>query len=97
MSQEGGSDLSGAVRETVSELKERVREIERRVRDMETTGMDRINKSIYALENQVSNFRTADTVRKERWSMLLNFVVQLVWVVMAAYVLSKLDIDMGPL
>lgn len=64
---------------------------------METTGMDRINKSIYALENQVSNFRTADTIRKERWGMLLNFVVQLVWVVMAAYLLGKLDIDMGPL
>lgn len=64
---------------------------------METNGMDRINRSIYALENQVSNFRTADTIRKERWGMLLNFVVQLVWVVMAAYVLGKLDIDMGPL
>lgn len=64
---------------------------------METTGMDRINRSIYALEHQVSNFRTADTIRKERWGMLLNFVVQLVWVVMAAYVLGKLDIDMGPL
>lgn len=97
MPQERGFDSSGMTRESVSELKECFKELERRVREIETNGMDRINKSIYALENQVSNFRTADTIRKERWSMLLNFVVQLVWVVMAAYVLSKLDIDMGPL
>lgn len=85
------------MRESVSEIKDRIRDLERRTRDLETTAMDRINRSIYALENHVSNFKTADTIRKERWGILLNFVVQLVWVVMAAYVLSKLDIDMGPL
>lgn len=97
MPQERGSDQSVAMRESVSELKECVKELERRVREIETNGMDRLNKSIYALENHISNFRTADTVRKEKWNMLLNFLVQLVWVVMAAYVLTKLDIDMGPL
>ena len=85
------------MRESVSELKECLKELERRVREIETNGMDSVKKSIYSLENHISNFRTADTVRKEKWNMLLNFVIQLVWVVMAAYVLTKLDIDMGPL
>lgn len=97
MPQERVPDQSVSMRESVSELKERLKDLERRVREVETEGMDRLNRSIYALENQVSNFRTADTVRKEKWNMMLNFVVQLVWVVMAAYLLSKLDIDMGPL
>ena len=104
MAQEGDSESPAAIRESVkalaesvSDLKDRVREIERRSRILETEEIDRIKKCIYSLENHVSNRRTVDDARRERWKIALNFVVQLVWVVMAGYVLTKLGIGMGPL
>lgn len=83
--------------ETLSDVKERVREIEKRMRSIETEEINHIKKCLYKLENHMSNSRTVDQARKERWSIALNFVVQLVWVVMAGYVLTKLGIGMGPL
>jgi predicted nuclease with TOPRIM domain len=104
MAQEGDSESPAALREglkslaeAVSDLKDRVREIERRARALETDEIDKMKKCLYGLENHVSNIRTVDDARKERWNMALNFVVQLIWVVMAGFVLTKLGIGMGPL
>ena len=98
------SESSEAIRQSMrslsdalSDIKDRVREIEKRTRDIETEEINHIKKCLYKLENHVSNSRTVDQARKERWGMALNFVVQLVWVVMAGYMLTKLGIGMGPL
>jgi hypothetical protein len=82
--------------DTVAELKERTRDIEKRMRSMEKEDLDQIRNSVYKLENHVSNFKSTTDSHKERWSMALNFIVQLVWVIMASYVLTKLGIGMGP-
>lgn len=85
------------VSESVADMKDCIKELERRVRHMETEGMDGIRKSIYKLENHVSNFKNANDDHKERWNMILNFAVQLIWVVMASYVLTKLGLGTGAL
>ena len=86
----------GLVSDSVAELKEYMRQIERRIRDMETDEVDQMRKAIYRLENQMANFRDSHDSNKERWKMALNFMVQLIWVVMASYVLTKLGLGMGP-
>lgn len=67
--------------ESVSELKQEIKEIETRVREM---------------EGHVSSFKTVSDDRQEKLKMGLNFFVQLLWVVTAAYILTKLGIGMGP-
>lgn len=82
--------------ECVADIKDRMRDVERRMRELETDHMERIRRSIYDLENHVSNFKVTSENHKERWKMALNFIVQLVWVVMASYVLTKLGLGVGP-
>ena len=67
--------------DSVSEAKEGIKDLERRTR---------------GLENYVSNFKTAHDDRQEKLKMVLNFLVQLIWVVIASYILTKLGIGMGP-
>lgn len=85
------------ISEALADLKDRTREVEKRVRSIEAEDLDQIRKSMYKLENHVSNFKSASDTRRERWNMVLNFVVQLVWVVMASYVLTKLGLGVDPL
>lgn len=65
----------------VDDLKESLKELERRTR---------------GIENNVSNFKTVHDDRQEKTKMILNFLVQLIWVIIASYILTKLGIGMGP-
>lgn len=85
------------ISEALADLKDRTKEVEKRVRSIESEDLDQIRKSMYKLDNHVSNFNSASNSRRERWNMALNFVVQLVWVVIASYVLTKLGLGVGPL
>lgn len=85
------------ISEAIADLKDRTKEIENRMRSIEKDDLDQMRKSVYRLENHVSNFHSASDSRKEKWSIILNFVVQLVWVIMASYVLTKLGLGTGPL
>jgi chromosome segregation ATPase len=86
-----------SVQESLAEFKNLMKEFERRVRSLETDDIDQMRKSIYRMQNEVDNFKLERAGRKENWSVAMNFVVQLIWVVIAAYTLHKLGIDMGPL
>jgi len=80
----------------VSELKERVKEIERGMRSMASNDIDQIRKSLYSVENHIANFKATHDDNKQTWTMVLNFLFQFIWVILAAYVLTKLGLDMGP-
>jgi len=86
-----------AVQESMADFKKCMKDFEKRIRNLETDEIDQMRKSMYRLQNEVENFKSERAGRKENWSMVMNFVVQLIWVVIAAYTLHKLGIDMGPL
>lgn len=89
-------DIRRLASESVDRLADDLRELDKRVRRIETDELHEVRKLLYCLENRVANFSSAHDDRKERWKIALNFVVQLIWVVMASYVLTKLGISMGP-
>jgi hypothetical protein len=91
--QEKTRGLEGSVRE----LKDGVRDLERRVREIEMEKIEELRRKLLALEGRASSFESAHDDNKEKWSMALNFVVQLMWVVTASFVLTKLGFNMGPL
>lgn len=82
--------------ESVRDLKESVRDLDRRVRELETEELEALRQQVYRLEGRASSFESAHDEHKERWNMALNFAVQLMWVVTAAFVLTKLGLSMGP-
>lgn len=90
-------DFGTAFSSSIEDIKSRLRDVESRVRTIEVEEMDKVRRCIYSLENAVSNFKTANDSRREKWNMFLNFMVQLIWVIMAAYMLTKLGLGMGPL
>lgn len=90
-------DLATAFSSSIEDIKSRLRDVEHRVRIIEVEEMDKVRRCIYSLENTVSNFKTASDAKKEKWHMFLNFMIQLIWVVMASYMLTKLGLGTAPL
>lgn len=88
-------DNMRSISDSFAEIKEFTKELEKRMRKLETDEIDRLKESIYKLESSVSHFKTANDDYKDRWNMALNFIVQLIWVVMASYVLAKLGLGTG--
>lgn len=83
--------------ESVRDLRESVRDIEKRSRSLETEHMEELRQRLCNIEGKTSSFESAHDDHKEKWNMALNFVVQLMWVATASFVLTKLGLNMGPL
>lgn len=90
----------GSMAESVVHTKERIRELEARLRDLEekeTQEIESLRKSILKIESKIDAFDSANNDSKQKWSMALNFIVQLMWVVTASFVLAKLGFEVGNL
>ena len=83
------ADSSEATQERMRYLEESVREVRESVRGIEAR--------TWRLEGRAESFESAHDENKEKWNMALNFVVQLLWVATAAFVLAKLGLSSGPL
>ena len=81
-----------SISESMADLKDRIKEVEKRMRSIEAEDLDQMRKSLYKMENHFSNFKSVSDSRREKWNMALNFVVQMVWVIMASYLLAKLGL-----
>lgn len=79
------------------DLKESIRDLEARVRQVETEEMEIIRRQMCELEARAKSFESTHDNHKEKWNMVLNFVVQLMWVLTASFVLTKLGLGTGPL
>jgi chromosome segregation ATPase len=68
-------------------------EMEARIRVLESQDGRRLSEEIRALESRIKTFELAHDYRRENWKMVVNFVVQLLWVSMAAVLLTKLGLQ----
>lgn len=60
---------------------------------MESKGSQCLMDDINDLDKRLSAFETATGKSRDRWNQFLNFVIQLAWVVLAAWVLTKLNLQ----
>lgn len=51
-----------------------------------------LEKKIKELESQISKVEANQGVHNENWKNIANFLIQIVWVILAAYVLTKLNL-----
>lgn len=90
------SERVRSLSDCVRDLKEALRDVERRLRQVETEEMEIIKRQICEFEGRAKSFESASDQQREKWNSALNFVIQLLWVVTAAFVLTKLGLNMGP-
>jgi chromosome segregation ATPase len=74
-------------------LESMAHDLEARVRVLESADMERLKQDLYKLESKINSFESDHDDRKENWRMVANFVVQLLWVSMAAWLLTKLGLQ----
>lgn len=60
---------------------------------METKGGQCLADDIADLDKRISAIERESGRSKDRWNQILSFVVQLAWVVLAAWVLTKLNLQ----
>lgn len=85
----------GLARE-VREASDYWHDLEARMRVIESKDFEEIRNSLYGIESRMRSLESQHNDRKEKWQIIINFVVQLIWVSMAAWVLTKLGLQ-GPL
>jgi chromosome segregation ATPase len=68
-------------------------DLEARIRVLESADMERFKQDLYKLESKISSFESDHDDRKENWKIAINFVIQLIWVSMAAWLLTKLGLQ----
>lgn len=105
-----GNDIVKSLRETdsriiektkglareVRDISESWRDLEARMRILESKDFEEIRNSLYGIESRIKSLEVQHNDRKEKWQIVVNFVVQLIWVSMAAWVLTRLGLQ-GPL
>jgi predicted nuclease with TOPRIM domain len=110
LNQSSGNDIIKSLRETDSRIIEKTKGLAREVRDMseswrdlearmrilELKDFEEIRNSLYGVESRIKSLEAQHNDRKEKWQIVINFVVQLIWVSMAAWVLTRLGLQ-GPL
>ena len=92
--------------ESVTKLQEKYRSLSKRLSDREADHADmearmrvlesmesRLEDAISDIDKRLRTFELSHDKRKENWNMAVNFVIQLVWVAMAAFMLSKLGLQ----
>lgn len=68
-------------------------DLEARMRVLESADMEKFKQDLYKLESKMNSFESDHDDRKENWRMVINFVIQLIWVSMAAWLLTKLGLQ----
>lgn len=102
-------DLTNRIDEREKTINDKQKKIEEKIEYLDQKNIDIFNKiynleshlqendilerKIKELEYQISKFELNQGVREENWKNIANFLIQIVWVVLAAYVLTKLNLS----
>lgn len=79
--------------EDVKKLIVQRQDLDARVRVLEAEDTNKMKHDLYKLESRMSSFESDHDDRKENWKMILNFIAQLLWVAMAAWLLTELGLQ----
>jgi hypothetical protein len=55
--------------------------------------IDKIIENLHELDVRLKSLEIAKGGYEENWKSIVNFIVQVIWVVMAAYILMKLGLQ----
>lgn len=64
---------------------------------MESKGSACLVADIAELDKRIANLEASNVQSKDRWNRLFTFAIQLAWVILAAWLLSKLNLQPPPI
>ena len=76
-----------------AEFSEIKTDMETRIRVLETLDANEMRSIIHNLESRIKVMEMTGDDRKQNLNIAVNFVVQLLWVCMSAYLLTKLGLQ----
>ena len=81
-------------------LHEKLKKVEEQLSDLETNikilkdkNFDKLCEDLHDLEIRIKSIEIAQGGHDQNWKMFFNFIIQVIWVVMAAYILLKLGLQ----
>lgn len=77
----------------LKKLVEYKHDLEARVRIMEAVDFEEIKYQIHKLNSDVESLRLKNDDNKEKFKKVFDFIIQLAWVSMAAWLLTKLGLQ----
>jgi plasmid maintenance system killer protein len=97
-------ESNSKILEKLRNLTKKNSDLERELKDLNKSKYDtdtrlRILESemekhdLYKIENAIRKFESQHDDRKQNWSIVINFAVQLAWISMAAWLLTKLGLQ----
>jgi uncharacterized coiled-coil protein SlyX len=75
------------------DLEEQNKEIETSLKILENKNIDKLSDNMHELEIRIKSVEIAQGGHDEKWKSIINFIVQIIWVTMAAYILFKLGLQ----
>lgn len=102
-------DLSTRLDERVKLIQKKEEQIDERINELFHKNIELVEKiallepiqptvssqssNITALERRISKLEDQHGAHSERWKNLANFFIQLIWVILAAYLLTQLNLQ----
>jgi len=70
--------------------------VQQKVAVLESKDICPIQQEIKELEKRIVTLEMSEGQNKDRWNKILTFVIQIIWVVLAAWLLMKLGLQSPP-
>ena len=75
------------------DLHEKINQLETNIKILESVDFDELKQNLNEIHSKVRVMEITHGNRSENWKRVLDFLVQLLWVSMAAYLLTKLGLQ----
>lgn len=92
-------EIVGKSQERIRSLLKKIKEIEEKHTELDTSlkiiqnkNIDKLQEDIHILDKRIQAVEIAQGGHNENRRQIINFVLQLIWVVMSAYILLKLGL-----
>jgi CRISPR/Cas system CSM-associated protein Csm2 small subunit len=86
-------DKSKLLLKKIKDIEEKCQNLETMIRILENKNVDKLYDEVHKLEIRLRTVEIAQGGHEEKWKNIINFAVQVIWVVMAAYILLKLGLQ----
>lgn len=77
----------------IDKLEEKQNQLETCIKIVEAKNFEKLSDNVHELDVRIKSVEIYQKDQDQNWKSIINFVVQIIWVIMAAYILFKLGLQ----
>lgn len=77
----------------LEKIEEKQKKLETCIKIFETKNFEKMYDDVHDLDIRLKSVEIYQKDQDQNWKSIINFVVQIIWVIMAAYILFKLGLQ----